>query len=180
VSEEPAQETRPDPREGSGSGTAPVGHDTSGPPEPAPGPGRTPPGPHEPTAIERAGRWALWLGTGSMVLSVFQSIYRPVGLIFGIIAVVMGVRAHLRAQRQRALAPGAVAGIAMGAVAIAISIPVLAMSLFFRTEMDRYAECRASANTITDEQACKDAFARSLEKKVKLRQGSLRSGDIPF
>jgi hypothetical protein len=46
--------------------------------------------------------------------------------------------------------------------------------------MDQYVKCRASANTITDEQACKDDFTRSLEKKMKLRQGSLRSTDIPF
>jgi predicted ABC-type sugar transport system permease subunit len=112
---------------------------------------------------------------------MFPSVYQPVGLVLGVVALVVGVRAHLRARRERAVVPRAVvAGIVMGAVGTAVSIPMLAVSMFFHAEMGQYAKCHASANTIADEQACKDAFVRSIEKKVRLRQGSLRTGDIPF
>jgi hypothetical protein len=176
VSEDPAQETGTEPRPGAGDSVAPPGHDPSS----RPGHDGKPPHPPGPTPGQRGARWALWLGTGSLVLSLFQTLYRPVGLILAVGAIILGVQARRRARREHSLATGAVAGIVMGAVAIALSIPVLAINLFFRAEMDQYAKCRTSANTITDEQACKDAFARSVEKKLKLRPGSMRGGEIPF
>jgi hypothetical protein len=176
LSEEPAQETGTTPRQGAGNSVTSPGGEQPGRPEPD----FTAPPPPDPDALKRNGRRALWLGIGAIFLSLFQAIYLPLGLIFSVLAIVFGVRTVRRARRERGVAPGAVAGVVMGSIGLAVSIPVLSVNLFLRTEIEQYGTCRDAANTITDERACKDAFARSLEEKFNLRKGSLSSEDIPF
>jgi hypothetical protein len=68
----------------------------------------------------------------------------------------------------------------MGAVGLVISIPLATTQILFWGEVHRYLDCREAANTISDEQACKDAFVRELEQRLNLRDGSLKHYNIPM
>jgi hypothetical protein len=118
----------------------------------------------------RAGRRALWLGGGALVLSPF---FFPVGLILGGAALVVGIKARRRAGRERSTAPGAVGGIVLGAIGLAFASFMLVVTALLWQEMVDYQECLGSANTTTDENACRATYFADVEKKLNLPKGSM-------
>jgi hypothetical protein len=68
----------------------------------------------------------------------------------------------------------------MGAIGLVFSLLVTIISAFLYNEISAYTRCRDAANTITDENQCKDAFARALEKKLHLKPGSVHTRKMPF
>ncbi|XVQ12150.1 DUF4190 domain-containing protein [Spirillospora sp. CA-255316] len=124
----------------------------------------------------RAGRRALWLGGGALILTPF---FFPVGLVLGIAALVVGIKARKQAVRERSTAPGAVGGIVLGAVGLAMASFWLAVTALLWPELSGYQECLGSANTRTDETACRDRYFSEIEKKLNLPDGSMsRYGDM--
>jgi hypothetical protein len=71
-------------------------------------------------------------------------------------------------------------GIVLGSIGLALSIVLLTTQIVFRHELGRYLSCREAANTITDEQVCKETFYRQIEEKLNLREGSLKRYDLPM
>jgi hypothetical protein len=141
------------------------------------GPATNPMPPVQPALGERAGRWALALGGAALLLMI---VFPPGAPVPAIAALVVGVRARRRARRARTVYRGALAGVVMGTIGLVISIPLGTTQIVFWGELHRYLDCRQAANTITDEQACKDTFLREVEKKLDLREGSLRHYDLPL
>ncbi|MWA06321.1 hypothetical protein F8568_039465 [Actinomadura sp. LD22] len=142
------------------------GRDPAGPPPgPAPGPMGPPPGP---PPVERTGRRALWLGVVALVTSLF---FYPLGLVLGVAALVIGIRARRRARTARAVAPGAVPGIVLGSVGLAFSALSVALTVFLWPELSGYQECLGAANTGTDKTACKHEYFPKIEKKLDLPRG---------
>lgn len=178
MSEEPAQETGAAPRQGAGNSTAPTGQDEQG--RPAPGEQARPPGPPGPTRpggqADHGGRRALWLGGLAIVLTLF---FAPFGVIAAIAALVVGVRARRRARQDHALAPGAVAGILLGSIGLALSVFSLAVTVFLWPEMNGYQQCLNGANTNTDKQSCQYTWFPKIEDKLHMPRGSMsRYGNL--
>jgi hypothetical protein len=154
VSEQPGQGDG-----GTGQDTAPAtGRGNAGPA----GPGDRPGG--------RPGLRALWLGAGALILSFF---FFPVGLVLGIVAIVVAVKARKQASRDRAPAPGTVPAIVMASIGLALAGMQLVVSILLWSEISGYQECLSSANTTTDETACQDRYFAEIESKLGLPKGSM-------
>jgi hypothetical protein len=98
------------------------------------------------------------------------------GLIMGIVALYVGIRTLRAARRSRSRAPGAVPGIVLASVTLVLSLMGMAFQALFWNELQTYSKCMSAANTITDENQCKDAFSQALEKRLHLAKGSLGGG----
>ncbi|GAA0959505.1 hypothetical protein [Actinocorallia libanotica] len=123
--------------------------------------------------LDRSGLRALWLGLGALLLTLF---FAPAGLAAGIAAVVVAVKARRNATGA---VPGAVAGLVMGVAGALLSAVVLAMTVFLWSELNGYQECLTTANTKTDEQACKDTWMPRMEDRLNMPRGSLdQYGDL--
>ncbi|MEO3787808.1 hypothetical protein ABGB12_31160 [Actinocorallia sp. B10E7] len=126
-----------------------------------------------PATLDRSGLRALWLGLGALLLTLF---FAPAGVIAGVAAVVVAVKARRKATGPT---PGAVAGLLMGLVGALFSTMILAMTAFLWTELSGYQECLLTANTNTDEQACKDTWLPRMEDRLNMPRGSLNEyGDL--
>ncbi|MFG2002570.1 DUF4190 domain-containing protein [Spirillospora sp. NPDC048911] len=129
-----------------------------------------------PRPVERLGWRALWLGAGALVITLF---FFPVGLVLGAAALWVGVKARRSARRQHGVAPGAVAGVVLGSVALAFSAFSLVLTVFLWPELSGYQTCVGKANTSTDEKACRDEFYPKIEDKLNLPAGSMsKYGDL--
>lgn len=136
--------------------------------------GQPPAGP--PQTRQRTGWRALWLGCIALLTSFF---FYPVGLVLGIAALVVGVKARRSARRDGAAAPGAVPGIVLGVVGLAFSLMSVSLTVFLWSELSGYQECLSTANTSLDEESCKDEFYPRIEDKLGLPSGSMeRYGDL--
>ena len=150
----------------------------SQPPQPnAPGRGA---GPARPGPVERGGMYALFLGLLAMVLAIevmnlmmhapALSVLAPVA---GIAAIVVGVRARRRARSGAKRAPGAVGGIAFGAVGLAFSVLLFASLAVMWPQFSAFRHCTNGANTIAAQNSCNKTFTEDLRKRAGLPPGSL-------
>ncbi|MFC4053936.1 hypothetical protein ACFOY4_29945 [Actinomadura syzygii] len=138
----------------------------------APGgvPGGTPPERH------RTGWRALWLGGIALITAFF---FYPLGLVLGIAALVVGIRARRAARRSRGAAPGAVPGIVLGSIGLVFSILSVSLTVYLWSELSGYQSCVSGSNTTTDKQACQDKYYPRIEKKLDLPSGSMdKYGDL--
>lgn len=140
-------------------------------PDPPPS---TPPPPLPPTAAERGGVRAMSMSILGLLL-LFAPIpgVTLIGLALLVAGVVTGVRARRRARRVLTRAPGALAGIIVGAVGLCFAAAGIVLGAMVATEFDGYQKCRASALTITDRETCQDRYFPRMEHKLHLAPGSL-------
>ncbi|TDC41649.1 DUF4190 domain-containing protein [Actinomadura sp. KC345] len=135
--------------------------------------GRPPAGPSK---MQQGGWRALWLGGIALLTAFF---FYPLGVVLGIAALVVGIRARRAARGSGNAAPGAVPGIVLGSVGLLFSALSVAMTMFLWSEMSAYQECLSTANTATDEQSCQDEFYPKIEDKLGLPAGSMEKyGDL--
>jgi hypothetical protein len=141
---------------------------------PAPPPSSPPP-PLPPTAAERGGRRSLLLSIAGLLLGFFMPslILSVAGFALLVASVVIGIRSHRRARRILVRAPGATAGIVIGAIGVFLVAPGLVVRTMVGSEFTDYAKCRDSALTLTDEQACKDRYFPKIEHKLHMPPGYL-------
>jgi hypothetical protein len=108
-------------------------------------------------------------------------IFPPAAPLPAAAALVVGIRARRRARRAaRPAGRGTLAGVVMGSIGLAVSIPLATTQILLWGELHSYLDCREAANTITDQQNCKDTFLREVENKLNLRAGSLSHYNIPL
>jgi hypothetical protein len=118
----------------------------------------------------------MWLGIIALLTAFF---FYPLGLVLGIAALVVGVRAHRTARRDRNPAPGAVPGIVLGAVGLALSLVFVSITAYLWTELNGYQKCVAGSNTSADKQDCQDRYYPKIEDKLGLPDGSMdKYGDL--
>ncbi|MFC6885720.1 MULTISPECIES: DUF4190 domain-containing protein [Actinomadura] len=170
--EAPARPGAPQPQS---PGRPGPGQPGPGPQAPGPGPGPLgrPPvnGPADP-----AGRRALWLGIAAVVFSLF---FPPGGLVLGIAALVIGIKAHRRSRGRHGTAPGATPGIVLASVSLVLAAISIGVNAWLWPELSAKQDCMDSANTRADEKVCNDTFTRDLEKKLHLPKGELKGyGDL--
>ncbi len=145
----------------------------------APGPGGSgpqtqvpppPPPPLPPTAAERGGTRALIMGMAGMVLTF---LFLPVGLFLCVSAIVTGLRSRKRAKQVLSPSPGAVPGVVLGAIGVAMSVVSIALAAVVWTDLTHYTECRQSAITLDDRQSCQDEYFPKMEHRLHIPAGSL-------
>ena len=144
------------------------GPEQAGPQTQLPEPPRPPLSPTEP---ERGGRRALLLGIAGLVLTF---LFLPAGLVLSIGAVVTGVRSRKRARRILAPAPGAVAGVALGSIALVLCALSIALSAVLWKELSGYTRCRESALTYDDKTSCQDKYFPLIERRLHMPKDSLQ------
>ncbi|MEV3921542.1 DUF4190 domain-containing protein [Actinomadura coerulea] len=119
---------------------------------------------------------ALWLGGIALLTAFF---FYPLGLVLGIAALVVGVKARRSARRTRDAAPGAVPGIVLGSIGLVFSLLSVSLTAFLWTELSGYQSCVSASNTTTDKQACRTEYYPKIEKKLDLPAGSMdKYGDL--
>src|SRR5947209_13278060 len=142
--------------------TSPPAADPYAPP--APGwqawQGQPPAKPPRPVDVGRTARHAFVYGMAGVVLSV---LFFPFGLVFDVLAIVLGVRA-VRAARRAQEAPqpgatpgaggevevratGAVAGIVLGGLGVTLVAIVLTVAVIFWAPIRSYYDCMNGAKT---------------------------------
>lgn len=82
--------------------------------------------------------------------------------ILGTGALIAGIAARRAARRSGGTAPGTVTAIAIGAVGL---FTALLMAPFLGP-LTTYETCLTGANTVQDEQACRDALDKSLQSRL--------------
>jgi hypothetical protein len=131
--------------------------------------------PEEAAKIAKSGRTALWLGGAALVLSLF---FFYLGIVAAAGAVYVGLRAQAAGRRAGMLVRGAVPGIVMGIVGGVLSLSLLALSIYVWNDLQSYASCKDTANTVADQKTCKDKLSRDLERKFHMPKGSITT--LPF
>ncbi|MGP4024786.1 hypothetical protein [Actinomadura sp. 3N407] len=135
--------------------------------------GRPPAGPPK---SRQTGWRALWLGGIALLTAVF---FYPLGLVLGVAALVVGIRARRAARRGGDPAPGAVPGIVLGSIGLVFSVLSVSLTMFLWSELSGYQNCLSTSNTGTDKQACRDEYYPKIEDKLGLPRGSMdQYGDL--
>ena len=155
MSEQQGREVRPDDRpDGRPAGEPPAG----------------------PSQARQTGLRALWLGGIALLTALF---FYPLGLVLGVAALVVGTKARRQARDTRDTVPGAVPGMVMGAIGLAMSLLMVVGAVFLRTEFSGYWDCVNASNTHTDQQACQDEYYPKIEDKLDLPSGWMdKYGDL--
>lgn len=132
--------------------------------------------PAGPPKTQRSGWRALWLGGIALLTAFF---FYPLGLVLGVAALVVGVRARRAARRSNDSAPGAVPGIVLGSVGLVFSVLSVSLTAFLWSELSGYQDCLSTSNTAIDEQSCQDEYFPKIEDRLGLPSGSMdRYGDL--
>ncbi|MFC4910640.1 hypothetical protein [Actinomadura gamaensis] len=132
--------------------------------------GPPPGGPTPPGAAEQAARRALWLGVGSLVITLF---FWPLGLALGIAAVVVGTRARRLAAHRAGSPPGVTGGIVTGAISVVLGVVMLGFAVYLWPEVSGLENCKSTANTQTDKSACEDKWLPEIARKLHVRTSDL-------
>ena len=110
------------------------------------------------------------MGVAGMVLTF---LFLPVGLVLCVAAIVTGIRSRKRARQVLAPSPGAVPGVVLGAIGVALSAVSISLAAFVWNDLTHYTECRQSAITLDDRQSCQDEYFPRMERRLHIPSGSL-------
>ncbi len=126
---------------------------------PKPGPGDRP-AKASTSARLRAGRAGLVAGM-AIIMAIAVP---PVGIVLGLLAVTMAVRAARAPGSGQGLMAGA-AGLA-GTAAVLVGIALSVVLALFWTELRTYYDCSAGANTRQAEQRCDTELSDVLDERL--------------
>ena len=110
----------------------------------------------------------LALGLGNLRRGVAVAV---VTLLFGVVAIWLGIRARRRAQRSGTARPrGATSGIVLGGFGLAISMLWLLVLAVFWPQLSTYYNCMSGANTVAAQQACHTQLTNSIGGEISVLQ----------
>jgi hypothetical protein len=92
-----------------------------------------------------------------------------VGAALSTTAFVLGVKAKRQAGRTQGTAPGATVGIVTGLLGMGVFVISMVLGLTMLQEINDYQKCMETANTITDEDQCRNRFNDQLERKLHIK-----------
>ena len=107
------------------------------------------------------------MGIAALVLGIIGllSSFFLVGGLFGLLAVIFGVMGRGRAKRGEATNGGmALAGLILGALALAIALFVGVIIAMFADDISSYADCVEQAQTQAEIDKCARDFQTNLEQ----------------
>lgn len=160
-------------RGGAGSpdaGRAAVGR-TTRPPTTAPpsGLGSTglPASPEDVARARRLGRLAVY---NAVVGVIFSLLFFPVGLVFDVIAIVLGIRARRAAVVAGRSEASGVLAVVLGGVGLSMALVLGALLAAFWTEIGDYRSCARGANTHAASADCQAALQDDLLRRLGLNR----------
>jgi ABC-type amino acid transport system permease subunit len=110
----------------------------------------------------------LMLGLGNLRRGIYVAVLT---LLFGVVAIWLGVTASKRARRSGTARPrGAASGVVLGAFGLAFSALWLMVLAVFWPQLNTYYNCMGGANTVTAQQACHDQFTSSVGSEISILQ----------
>ncbi|GLW05505.1 hypothetical protein Misp01_06350 [Microtetraspora sp. NBRC 13810] len=122
---------------------------------------------------EAAGRRAMLYAFLALVVTFLL----PVGgLVLGLIALVIGIRAVGLLRRAGKPATVAIVGVVISSVASFIAVGTTGLQLYFASELSTYTECKIGAGTVAAQSDCVERLERSMEQRVPF----LRPGELQF
>ncbi len=102
----------------------------------------------------------LMLGLGHLRRGIYVAVLT---LLFGVIAIWLGVAVTRKARRSGTARPrGAVSGIVLGGLGLALSALWLLVLAVFWPQLNTYYNCMSGANTVAAQQACHQQFTNSV------------------
>src|SRR5271155_3422066 len=111
----------------------------------------------------------LALGLGNLRRGVFVAVLT---LVFAVVAIWLGVSTNRGARRGGTARPrGAVSGIVLGGVGLALSALWVLILAVFWPQLSTYYNCMNSANTVTAQQACHTQFSNSVGGEISVLNG---------
>ncbi|GAA2311756.1 hypothetical protein GCM10010149_73120 [Nonomuraea roseoviolacea subsp. roseoviolacea] len=112
---------------------------------------------------DSAGRRAIWLSIAALAMTFMLPL---AGLVMAAFALMAGIRALPR-LREAGLPTGtAVGGIAVSAVALALSALATALQLYLMDEYSAYQECMKGAGTVSSQGECFIQFRDAAQRKL--------------
>jgi len=112
--------------------------------------------------------FGLALGLGNVRRGVFVAV---VTLVFAAAAIWLGAGATRRARRSGTARPrGSVAGIVLGGFGLAFSALWLLVLAVFWPQLNAYANCMSSANTVAAQQVCHTQLNKSVGGEISVLQ----------
>ncbi|WP_283138599.1 hypothetical protein [Rhizohabitans arisaemae] len=128
--------------------------------------------PNERRPVEHEGRRSLILAVVGLALTFLLFV---IGIGLNVIALVASIRASRRAKQEGKKLGTARAATAISIVGLVIGSGIVATYLYFRPELETYADCKLGAATIAAEQDCVGTLERGMERKLPfLKPGELR------
>jgi hypothetical protein len=112
---------------------------------------------------ESAGRRAIWLSIAALAMTFMLPL---AGLVMGAFALVSGVRALPRLRAAGSPTGVAAGGIAVAALAIALSATTAGMQVYLMDEYSAYQTCMESAGTVSAQGDCFAQFERAAAEKL--------------
>jgi hypothetical protein len=110
----------------------------------------------------------LMLGLGNLRRGIFVA---ALTLVFAGVAIWLGVTSSRQARRSGTARPrGAVSGVVLGVLGLAISALWLMVLAVFWPQLNAYSNCMGGANTVTAQQACHDQFTNSVGSEMSILQ----------
>jgi multisubunit Na+/H+ antiporter MnhB subunit len=110
----------------------------------------------------------LALGLGDLRRGVVVAV---VTLLFGVVAIWLGVRARRQAHRSGTARPrGATSGIVLGGFGLAFSMLWLLALAVFWPQLSTYYNCMSGANTVAAQQACHTQLTNSIGGEISVLQ----------
>jgi hypothetical protein len=110
----------------------------------------------------------LALGLGNLRRGVVVAV---VTLLFGVVAIWLGVRARRQALRSGTARPrGATSGIVLGWFGLAFSALWLLVLAVFWPQLNTYYNCMSSANTVAAQQVCHTQLSNSIGNELSILQ----------
>ena len=111
----------------------------------------------------------LALGLGNLRRGIVVAV---VTLLFGAVAIWLAVGANRRARRGGTARPrGSVTGIVLGAFGLGFSALWLLVLVVFWPQLNAYANCMSSANTVAAQHVCRTQLDNSVGSEVSVLQG---------
>ena len=110
----------------------------------------------------------LALGLGNLRRGVVVAV---VTLLFGAVAIWLGVRTRRQAHRSGTARPrGATSGIVLGGFGLAFSMLWLLVLAVFWPQLSTYYNCMSGANTVAAQQACHTQLTNSIGGEISVLQ----------
>jgi ABC-type amino acid transport system permease subunit len=110
----------------------------------------------------------LALGLGNVHRGIYVAILT---LLFAITAIWLGARVNRSARRTGTARPrGAVSGIVLGSLGLALSALWLLVLAVFWPQLNTYYNCTAGANTVAAQQACHTQLSKSVGAEISVLQ----------
>lgn len=130
-------------------------------------PGGVPP-PVDPIDVARAVRFGRLAVFNAVVGLFFSFVFFPIGIIFDVVAIVLGIKARRAAVLAGRGEGAGVFAVVVGSIGVALATVLATVLAVFWTEMQTYWDCTSGANTNTAQSQCNEVLEEDILRRLGL------------